>query len=235
MRFRFAILLALAPVVAACATNPTRVLDGDSVLANLRTEGKGIVLIHTTLHDHLCNSITAKVAHPDSDGRWVAGEEINLKLILNLRGDPSEVVLPAGDYGLVSLHCVSSLENRSFHARPLKRGNILTGEGAIYEQPIARFSVQAGEFVNVGSLQLSSTPSGVLGVPSSFRAYVEPLDESKVQALAAKKPALYAQLVQRLMTVPAQAQQPAPSAPRAPPIQNQQAPTTPIEMPNRKG
>jgi hypothetical protein len=88
MRFRFAVLLAVAAALAACATNPTRVLDGDSVLAKLQTEGKGIVLIHTDLHDRLCNKITADVAHPDSEGRFVEAEQINL--MMTVPGQPQQ-------------------------------------------------------------------------------------------------------------------------------------------------
>jgi hypothetical protein len=234
MRFQFAVLPAVAAALAACATNPTRVLDGDSVLAKLQADGKGIVLIHTGLHDYLCNQITADVAHPDSEGRFIKAEQINLKLILNRRGDPSEVVLPAGDYAIVGLFCTSGLGNRTYLARPIKGGNILTGEGAVYERPIARFSVRAGEFVDVGSLQLPSWNSGFLGLQSNFTAFVVPLAESKIQTLAAAKPALYSQRVQRLMTVPGQPQQPSPAAPAAP-DRNRRAPNAPIDVPNGKG
>jgi hypothetical protein len=210
MFFRFACLLALAPVIAGCATNPTRVADGDSVLAKLGAENKGIILIHTALHDSGCANVEAKVAHPDADGRYVAGgERISLKRILNLPKQPSEVVLPAGDYGIVSLECSTGNIHRNFFARATKSGNILTGEGAMFEQPVAKFSLRAGEFVNVGSLQLSTRRTGkIFGPQSEFSTYVIPIDGDVLQKLAAAKPLLYSQLVQRLMTTSGAMNQP---------------------------
>ena len=210
MSSKIARLLALAPVIAACATNATRINDGagESVLDALRAEDKGVVLIHTTLHDHVCSKVIARVAHPDASGRYVAAEEIALKRILNRRGAPAEVTLPAGDYGLVRLECNGGIQNSSFVTRAAESGNILTGEGAVYDQPIAKFSVQAGEFVDVGSLQLPSRTTGVFFPTGEFKAYVVPNADSAVQTLAAAKPALYAHLVHRLMTTPGQTQQP---------------------------
>lgn len=210
MSFKIARLLALAPVIAACATNTTRIRDGtdESILDALRAENKGIVLIHTTLHDQLCNQVIAGVAHPDASGRYVAAEDIALKRILNRRGMPSEVTLPAGDYGLIRLECNSSIQPSNFVTRPAESGNMFTGEGAVYDQPIAKFSVQAGEFVDVGSLQLPSRITGVFLPTGEFKAYVVPNADNAVQTLAAAKPALYAHLVHRLMTTPGQTLQP---------------------------
>jgi len=209
MFFRFGGGPALALLLAGCATNITGIEDGASALDALRVENKGLVLIHTSLHDQGCPRVLAKVAHPDAGGRYIEGEEIALKRILNRPDVPIEVQLPAGEYGIVRLECENRLDHRIFFAHPAERGNILTGEGAIYEQPIAKFNVRAGEFVDVGSLQLWTNAG-------KFKAQAVPIADSVVQTMAAAKPAIYTHLVRRLMTTPDQAQQSGPVAsPRA--------------------
>ncbi|HEY2135110.1 MAG TPA: hypothetical protein VGH49_04440 [Xanthobacteraceae bacterium] len=227
MHVRSACFLALA--VAGCATNPTGLKDGESVLETLRTENKGIVLIHTALHDARCARVLARMAHPDASGRYISGEEVALKRILNRSGAPIEVTLPAGDYGIVGLDCENGNQHRFFSMRAAESGNIFTGEGAVYAQPIAKFSLQAGEFVDVGSLQLPTQGTGTLFGPSGvFNAYVVPNADGVVQTLAAAKPAVYAHLVQRLMIVPGQAQQPNVSVSPAAPSQKTRTPSTPL-------
>ena len=210
-------VLALALTVGACATNPTGVRDGDLVLDSLRAKNKGIVLIDTDMN-YGCGRVLARVAHPNAEGHYVQAEEIALKRILNRPG-PTEVTLPAGDYGIVQLDCESGPNHRIFMTRPTTRGNILTGEGAVYDRPIATFSVRAGEFINVGNLLLPSRSTGnvLFGPQAEFSAHVVPIRDDVLQKLAAAKPALYSHLVQHLMTTPGSQGPPGPrAAPPAP-------------------
>ncbi|HEY1542727.1 MAG TPA: hypothetical protein VGG01_09975 [Xanthobacteraceae bacterium] len=78
----------------------------------------------------------------------------------------------------------------------------------VLAQPIAKFSVHAGEFVDVGSLQLPTRTTGTFFRTGEFNAYVVPSDEAVIQTLAAKRPEIYAHLVRRLMTIPGQQQEP---------------------------
>lgn len=227
MFFRFTCLLALTFVMAGCANNPTSIAaaDSDSALDKLRGENKGLLLIHSSLHDGACFSLLATVARPDAEGRYVGGEEIYLKRITNRPNEPTEVVLPAGDYGIVQLDCWNSPHHRYFNARLATHGIILTSAQRVYEQPIAKFSLQPGEFVDVGSLQLTTSHGG-------FQTYVLPIDEGQIQQLASAKPALYAHRVRRLMTTPGQPPQSNPPAATAAPRQPRQAPNGPIVTPN---
>jgi hypothetical protein len=225
MRIPTAGLLAL--VVAGCAGyNPTRIDDSASVLDELRGENKGIVLIDTSLH---CGELNARVAHPDADGRYASGELITIVSVFYLNGEPNQLVLPAGDYGLVDLACSQGNMNRHFIARPSKRGS--GGDPAVYDQPIATFNVRRGEIVDVGSLQLPTSSSGFLGLQSNFRAFVMPISESKLRAFAEHKPTLYSQLVRRPMTIPGQVPQPNGSTSPATPGQRTRAPSAPVGTP----
>ncbi len=200
MRISTACLLALT-LVGCAGYNPTRVDDGAAVLDELRGQNKGVVLIDTSLH---CGQLDARVAHPGADGRYLSGETITIVSVFYLHGEPNELILPAGDYGLVELICSQGSVTRHFTTPPSKRGSLLGGAPAEYDQPIAKFSVRPGEIVDVGSLQLPTTSSGFLGLQSNFRAFVVPISESKLQAFAAHKPTLYAQIVRRPMTTAGQ-------------------------------
>ena len=230
MYVRSACLLALA--VAGCAANPTRVADSKSILDELRGQNKGIVLIDTPLR---CAEMNAIVAHPDADGHYVTGETIAIVSILYLNGEPNQLVLPAGDYGLVDITCSFANATRRFVARPTRSGGLLSGEPAVYDQPIAKFSVRPGEIADIGSLQLQTSGSGFLGLQSNFLASVVPISESKLQAFADHKPALYSQLVRRPMVTPGLEQQPNQSTSPGAPNRSVPAPSGPTKRPDGKG
>lgn len=195
---RVAGALAITFTVAGCATNLTGLDDGESVLAELRAQNKGIILIDSDLNGY-CPRVLARVAHPDASGHYVQGEEIALKRLLNVPG-PTEVQLPAGDYGIVELTCERRPNPQVFRAHATQRGNILTGDGAIFDRPIATFTVRAGEFIDVGSLHFQSWSTGKLfGPQAEFKAYATPIDEAFITKRALAKPAVYAHRVQQLM------------------------------------
>jgi hypothetical protein len=230
MLARTACLLALALAFAGCATNLVGIHDGESALANLSAANKGLVLIDTDLHDR-CGRVLARVAHPDENGHYVVAEEIALKRILNRPG-PTEVQLPAGDYGIVELDCESGPNHQVFMARATKRGNLLNGDGAVFDRPIATFSVRAGEFVDVGSLRLPSWSTGkFFGPQAEFKAYATPIEDAVVAKLALAKPAIYAHRVQRLMITPDKPPGPDPFAKPAKP----HPPLPPATDPDGKG
>lgn len=221
MFVRLVCLPVLALALAGCLVVTPPVGNDESELTQLRAENKGLILIHTSLADGSCFEVVAKITQPDASGRYVDGYEVYLRRppIKGANG-PSEIVLPSGDYGIVALEChnlTTKREMRSYNARVATRGNAISGEGTVYEQPIAKFSVQPGEFVDIGSINVLSvrTPD-VVGQNGGFTATVTPIEGHWVQPLAAVKPRIYGFRVQRLMTVPGQAQQPGPIAsPRA--------------------
>jgi hypothetical protein len=196
-------LLCLSFIVSGCATNAPWV-EKTAQIEKLGADNKGVVILHTSLHDGACDTVQARLAQPDASGRYVAGELINLKLIIHRPKLPSQITLPAGDYGFVALKCDRAYANRFYTGRVTQAGNILDGSGAIYEQPIATFTVRPGEVVDIGSLQLPSRPNPALwGLNSVFNAVVVPIPEPWMQTLAANNPTLYSMRVTRLMKTPA--------------------------------
>jgi hypothetical protein len=199
-------LLCLSVIVSGCALNSTYV-PKTAQIEKLGADNKGIVILHTSLHDGACESVQARLAQPDASGRYVAGGLINLKSIYDLKKLlPSQITLPAGDYGFVDLKCNRAYANRFYTARVAQIGNILDGSGAIYEQPIATFTVRPGEIVDIGSLQLPSRPSAALWGPNLFNAVVVPIPEPWMQTMATNNPTLYSMRVTRLMKTPTKSQ-----------------------------
>ncbi len=198
-------LLCLSFIVSGCALNSTYV-QKTTQIEKLGADNKGIVILHTSLHDGACDTVQARLAQPDAAGRYVAGELINLKLLIHRPKLPSQITLPAGDYGFVALKCDRAYANRFYTARVAQAGNILDGSGAIYEQLIATFTVGPGEVVDIGSLQLPSRSTAALWGPNLFNAVLVPIPEPWLQTLATTNPKLYSMRVTRLMKTPANGQ-----------------------------
>jgi len=211
MLFRLVCLLALTPALGGClATVSAPVSNDTSELAQLRAENKGMILIHTSLADGHCFEVLAKIVQPDTTGRYVDGKEVYLRRppIKGPNG-PSEIVLPAGDYGVVELVCSNLVTKRKreyYHARVTTDGNLITGEGTVYQQPIAKFSVLPGEFVDIGSINVSTVRApDASGNNGEFAVTIAPIEDDWLHSLAAAKPKIYALRVQRLMTTPGRA------------------------------
>jgi len=132
-------------------------------------------------------------------------ETITIVSVLYMNGEPNQLVLPAGDYGLVDLVCSQGNMVRHFTALEAQRGSLLGGAPRC---TISRSQSSASGPGNCRRRQpaLPTTSSGFLGLQSNFRSFVAPISESKLQAFAAHKPTLYSQIVRRPMTTPGQEQ-----------------------------
>jgi hypothetical protein len=195
-------LLCLSFIISGCATNAPWV-EKTAQIEKLGADNKGVVILHTSLHDGACDTVQARLAQLDASGRYVAGELINLKLLIHRPKLPSQITLPAGDYGIVALKCDRAYANRLYTARVAQPGNILDGTGTIYEQAFATFTVRPGEVVDIGSLQVPNRPIAALWGPDTvFNAVVVPIPEPWLQTLATTNPKLYSMRVTRLMKTP---------------------------------
>ena len=124
----------------------------DATPQKLQSEGTGIVLMHSSLHQG-CSMIESTLVRKDASGQWVQTQKPMLKGAADIRMIPSQIVLPAGGWGFVQLICG---RNHYGGGRMVKRGDIWDNTGAIWDKPFATFTVNAGEVVNIGSLRLPS-------------------------------------------------------------------------------
>ena len=195
--FRF---LATLPLMAALCGCVTARQGDDLPKEKLREDKKSIVLLHTSLHDANCGTIFASLAQPDESGRYVyvRGGSVALRAAFDEKNLPSQLVLPAGDYGIVNLSCSAPYRNRVYNARVVEQGRMFDRSGTVYEKPIATFKVGAGEVVDIGSLRLPSRPvSG--SSRREFIGVVTAIPEPFLKNLAEKNPQLYQQRVVRPM------------------------------------
>ena len=196
MRCRGFLWLSLSVMIAGCATNATFVPPTTEV-RKLAEDNKGIVLLYTSLHDESCTILKALLAKPQPSGRYAETEWINLKFVNDRPKVPTQVILAAGDYGIVAFECRGA-RNRIYASRKVPFD--LSGS---YERPIATFNVQAGEVVDIGNLQLPSRLVGPWGWRRPlFNAVVTPIPETWLQNLAASNPNIHSARVTRLMKVP---------------------------------
>jgi hypothetical protein len=190
---RVLFLLPLLATLGGCMTAIASRADAEAPIAKLQAESKSIVLLHTSLHDERCDTISARLAKPNGAGRYVWDESVVLKGLMDFaEKTPSQIVLPAGEYGIVQLRCGLPRRNRIFNARVAVRGSILDNSGTTFERPIATFKVGVGEVVDIGSLRL---PTGRAG----FIPVVTPIPEPWLNNLAISRPDLYKNRVVRPM------------------------------------
>jgi len=202
MLFRFSCLLAFA--LGGCAATYTSPIGNDEAeLAQLRANNKGMILIHTSLADGSCVQVLAQIIQPDASGRFGDGKAIFLrhKPVEGPSG-PVEIVLPAGEYGIVEIACTQFAlkDRRTYRARVETQGNVL--QTTIYQQPIAKFTVTPGEFIDVGSINVIRVREPEAGKGGEFAATVTPIEQRWMPPLVKAKPNIYALRIQRLMTTP---------------------------------
>ena len=199
--FRLLFLLPLAAALGGCMTVLSARQGDDLPQEKLRDDSKSIVLLHTSLHESYCLNISLTLAQQNAAGEWVKADTLNIKGQLDLAKLPSQFVLPAGEYGIVNVACLSPrISRRAFIAKQLTRGSVWDGSRATFEKPFATFKVLPGEVVDIGSLRMPSTPQQYR-VPGKFIAVVTAIPDDYLGNLAAKNPDLY----QRRVTRPMQA------------------------------
>src|SRR5947209_18399044 len=138
---RLLFLLPFAMTLSGCITAISARQGDDLPQEKLRADSKSIVLLHTSLHDARCASISMTLAQRDAAGRWVKADMVTIKGQLDFGKFPSQFVLAAGEYGIVNLVCVGSRPVLSFSTRTVQRGSIWDNSGAIYDKPFATFTV----------------------------------------------------------------------------------------------
>ena len=211
---RFIALLFVVPL-GGCLTTGSPTGGGPVPVEKLRAENKSIVIVRTALHDQKygarCDGITATLAQRDSEGQYVYSRSVTLKAPFDLKQIPSRIELPAGEYGIVGMSCGHPRGNTSnYTARVAKPGSIIDGRPAVYERPIAQFTVGPGEVVDIGSLRFASRPRPTPtlgerlrpgGPPGALAGVVPPIPDEWLKNLAEADPSLYQARVVRPMMV----------------------------------
>jgi hypothetical protein len=214
MLHKISLLILIGLVLSGCSGQLPALME-DAQVEKIRADNKGIVLVHTSLHEreyfNRCDTITAWLAQAHESGVYIQlpGYEA-LKGPFDLFMEmPSQIILTPGDYGIVGLSCSAHKREEKYFAKYARRpaGSV----GIAYEQPIVKFSVGPGEVVDIGSLRLPSrrvAPKNLIEMlgpaRGEFAAVVQPIPDAALQKLASKSPNLFNARVVRPMTVPQQ-------------------------------
>jgi hypothetical protein len=123
-----------------------------------------------------------------------------------VKDEPSLLMLPAGRYAIVALHCQIGAHHNSYNSPIAKRTNVFTSDGNIVEKPIATFSVGSGEVVDIGYLEMLNGPtkSGNFFTPrqKTFQTVARRMPAEYLRYLAQNKPEIYKARIVRTMSVP---------------------------------
>jgi hypothetical protein len=163
-------------------------------------ESTATVIIHTSLHEESCFGITMTFSRKDSAGRWTSGKFVTLKGAFEGTVTPSQVELPAGEWGIVGLACVG--KKRSYGVGVANGPTMFDrNKPLIYKTPIAMFKVSAGEVVDLGSLRLREgvARQGDGSAKPGFIGVVAPIPEASLRMFAQQNPDLYRRRVKRPM------------------------------------
>jgi hypothetical protein len=164
---RFLIILALSLAVASCGSSVMReagvgagTLTGGVVsdtidLNQLKAENKAVAFIHAVHNNSGCGTISLEFGQSKGiGGVYALKERYVIKSFYNATELPSQLELSAGEHHIVSVTCRNGARYSIVSAGSATSGFFM--KETIYLRPIASFTLQAGEVVNVGSIQMSS-------------------------------------------------------------------------------
>jgi hypothetical protein len=203
------LFLSLALLLSACMQSHVGTNINPGVLTNA---GSGVVVLYTPITRGFgCHTGSVILATYDAAAGGYRGAERVYFQSMGLLGgglDVSEINVPAGTYGIVSLGCGTSHQHSTWQAKVISRDGLFSVDSIVYEKPLAVFDVKPGEVVNIGSIRPLTTQPGMGWRTGSFVSIIEPLPSEVMARFQAARPDLAAVMVTRLMRAP----EPSPSA-----------------------
>jgi hypothetical protein len=183
--------MALAALTAACG-GTSRV--GDELNATSLTQSrKAVALIKLGAADPMCTVLQAGIGLREGENYRI----VETARIQRSAKDAAvaELELGAGEYHVVSYTC-----NRPGGAIHLAESL----GGGVFRKSYASFSLAPGEVINVGFLQLVPMPSTQVAYTRvlAVRLAVTDWPLAELERFKQQRPALYAHMKTRLMTVP---------------------------------
>lgn len=182
-----------AMAVAGCAQ--TSRVDESVTPAKLASSQKGVALIRVGSASPTCLHSRVLLGTRSGEG-YKRGQVI---MVANLRSlaasQVAEVELDPGEHHIIGYSCVSENSQQKFVSDP--------AGGQLMGTSYARFSVAAGEIVNVGYFHFGASKDGRSLFGRNIRTDVEITDWplAEIERFKQQRPAMYAQMTTRLMAV----------------------------------
>lgn len=193
--FARAVVVGLALLAAGCgAIGTSRVSDELTSTSALAQDKKAVALIKLGAADPACTVLTAGIGVRDNE----AFKLVHTARIVQKSGEATvaELALEPGEYHVVSYLCTRPNGAHLALSEPMGGGR--------FKKSYANFALQSGEVINVGFLRLVPLGTSQAAVSRVVVVGVVATDwpMSEIENFKQQRPALYAQMKTRLMTVP---------------------------------
>ncbi len=186
------ILVLPAAALAACVQT-TQV--GHRSADELKASGKGIALMRVGAASPNCNHVGVLLGTREGDA-FRRGQHMAVANVRSVADSPvAEVELDAGEHHVVAYSCVGDKGPAVVADKAAETG--------LYRTSYARFTVAAGEVVNVGFLSFGAARHGAnaFGRPVRVDVSVTDWPLPDIERFKQKRPDLFAAMTTRLMTV----------------------------------
>lgn len=181
--------------LTACAQT-SRVDVAETTPQALAGKGTGVAVMRLGVGGTACQHIQALIGvREDNHFRGVRGVKVaNIRSVTD--SAVAEVELPPAEYHVLAYRCITR------HGTPMTIGDD-AGTANIYRTSIAKFTLRAGEVVNVGYLQYNAvkTRSSMFGRPIRQEVDVRDWPLEELERFAKNRPEIFARMTTRLMQV----------------------------------
>jgi hypothetical protein len=186
------VVVAVAALSGGCGLKTTSLGDGVTA-ATLSQNKSGVAVFTAGMVNQGCQGGELSMVRQEATGpvpqklvRTIYNKELNAVDII-------QVELPVGEYHITSFSCTEIRHNRKVEIQIRELTDQVDARGRQISRPLASFSVNKGEFVNVGYLKF------VVVGEATYVPEVTDLPAVSLAALRKTKPALVNAMQTRLM------------------------------------
>jgi hypothetical protein len=187
--------LAVLLGLTACAQT-TRVDEAQTTPQALAAKGTGVAVMRLGAASHTCQHVQVLVGVREGNHfRGVRGVKVaNTRSVAE--SAVAEVELPPAEYHFLAYRCFDK------NGVPMTVGDV-SDTANIYRTSIAKFTLQAGEVVNVGYLHYNAvkTRHSMFGRPIRQEVEVSDWPLEELERFAKNRPEIFARMTTRLMQV----------------------------------
>lgn len=198
-RLKFCVMALAAVGLAGCAQ--TSKLDGDVSTAALAHQNKSVALMRIGSASPNCLNVAVLLGTREGEG-YRRGPVIKVANVRSLT-EPAvaEVELTPGEHHVIGYACQEERTTTTVMDK---------ADSQTYRTSYAAFTVKPGEVVNVGYLHFGASHVGrsAFGRPLRVDVSVSDWPLIDIERFKASRPALYARMTTRLMTVADRSPQP---------------------------
>ncbi len=186
------VMVAVGVAVSGCVQ--TSRVDEGVTAAKLASAQKAVAVIRLGSASPACLNVQVLLGTRAGDG-YRRGQVVTVALVRSLsESQVAEVELDPGEHHIIGYKCIAE-------------GNATavadTALGGLFRTSYARFTLKAGEIVNVGYFHFGASREGrsVFGRPVRTDVEITEWPLAEIERFKQKRPTVYAQMVTRLMTL----------------------------------